>query len=118
MTSASPKLNAPEIVATLRDVTVTYDGYLTRALTRVNLDFRRGEVTAVLGAKGAGKSTTLKILAGRLRPTEGAAKVFGRSPRRGATKARVGYLPGKTDTAHRPGFFSRLFRRRSETSSP
>jgi ABC-2 type transport system ATP-binding protein len=107
-----------EVIASLRDVTVTYDGYLTRALTRVNLDFRVGEVTAVLGAKGAGKSTTLKVLAGRLRPTEGAAKLFGRSPRRGATKARVGYLPGKTDTAHRPGFFARLFRQRNEAPSP
>jgi len=118
MSSPNPKVNAAEFAAALRDVTVTYDGYLTRALSRVNLDFRRGEVTAILGTKGAGKSTTLKILAGRLRPTEGAAKVFGRSPRRGTTKARVGYLPGKADAAHRPGFFSRLFRRRNESVSP
>lgn len=110
-------LNA-DIIATLRDVTVTYDGYLTRALTHVNLDVRRGEVLGVLGAKGAGKSTALKILAGRLRPTEGTVKVFGRSPRGGATKARVGYLPGKVDSGRPPGFFGRLFGKKNESSSP
>ena len=102
----------------MRDVTVTYDGYQTRALTRVNLDFRRGEVVGVLGAKGAGKSTVLKILAGQLRPTEGVVKVFGRSPGRGSAKARVGYLPGKADSNVSPGFFSRFFGRKKESSQP
>jgi ABC-type multidrug transport system ATPase subunit len=106
-----------EIMATMRDVTMTYDGYQTRALAHVNLDFRRGEVVAVLGAKGAGKSTVLRILAGRLRPTEGIVKVFGSSPRRGSAKARVGYLPGKVDLNQPPGFFSRLFGRKKESSS-
>ena len=105
-----------EIIATLRDVTVTYDGYLTRALSRVNAGFRRGEVTAVLGAKGAGKSSVLKILAGRLGATEGSVKVFGGSPRRGA-KARIGYLPGKADPNRQPGFFARLFGAKNEGST-
>ncbi|HEY2082086.1 MAG TPA: ATP-binding cassette domain-containing protein, partial [Verrucomicrobiae bacterium] len=76
----------------------------------------RREVVGVLGARGAGKSTILKILAGRLRPTEGNVKVFGRSPR-GAAKARVGYLPGKADSERPAGFFVRLFKRKKETSS-
>jgi ABC-type multidrug transport system ATPase subunit len=105
-----------EIIATLRDVTVTYDGYLTRALTRVNLDFRRGEIIGVLGAKGAGKSSVLKILAGRLRPTEGAARVLGRSAGGGAAKARVGYLPGKVDSGRPVGFLRRLVRGKKEVS--
>jgi ABC-2 type transport system ATP-binding protein len=106
-----------EIIATMRDVTVTYDGYLTRALSRVTLDARRGEVMGVLGAKGAGKSTVLKALAGRLRPAEGAVKVFDRSPRSGATKARVGYLPGKVDPKNSPGFLGRVFGGRKESPS-
>ena len=106
-----------EIIATLRDVTVTYDGYLTRALSRVNLDFRRGEVMGVLGPKGAGKSTVLKALAGRLRPAEGAVRVFDRSPRSGATKARMGYLPGKVDPKNSPGFLDRVFGGKKETVS-
>jgi ABC-type multidrug transport system ATPase subunit len=116
MTSPKPKLNPTEIAATLRDVTVTYDGYQTRALNRVTVEFRRGEVTAVLGEKGAGKSTFLKILAGRLGVTEGTAKVFGRSPRAGA-KARIGYLPGKVDTTRPLGFVDRLLGRKKETPS-
>lgn len=116
MTTTNPKTNPREIIATVRDVTMTYDGYQTRALVRVNLDFRRGEVVGVLGARGAGKSTILKILAGRLRSTEGTVKVFGRSPR-GSGKARVGYLPGKADSERPAGFFARLFKGKKEISS-
>lgn len=105
------------IIASLRDVTVTYDGYLTRALSHVDLDFRRGEVTGVLGASGAGKSTVLKALAGRLRPAEGTVKVFDRSPRSGASKSRVGYLPGKTDAKNAPGFLGRVFGGKKEAPS-
>jgi len=111
MTSAKPKVNPTEIVAILRDVTVTYDGYQTRALSHAGVEFRRGEVTGVLGAKGAGKTTALKILAGQLAPTEGTVRVFGRSPRRGA-KARIGYLPGKVDLNRPSGFVDRLFGRK------
>lgn len=104
-----------EIIAVLRDVTVTFDGYLTRALSRVSMDFRRGEVFGILGTKGAGKSTVLKLLAGRVRATEGMVKVMGRSPRRGSIKARVGYVPGKADSDRPAGFFSRLFGRKGKT---
>ncbi len=47
----------------------------------------------MLGPSGSGKSTTIRILAGRLPPSEGKAKVFGRSPRRRSVRMRVGYLP-------------------------
>lgn len=114
MTSAKPKVNPAEVAAVLRGVTVTYDGYQTRALSRVDVEFRRGEVTAVLGAKSAGKSTLLKVLAGRLRATEGSVKIFGRSPR--SVKARIGYLPGKVDS--RPaGFVDRLLGKKREAES-
>ncbi len=118
MATVNPKLNSGEIIASLRDITVTYDGYRTRSLSHVNADFRRGEVVGVLGAKGAGKSTLLKILAGRLAPTEGMARVLGRSPRSGSTKARIGYLPGKMDSNHPPGFFTRYFAAKEKSSLP
>lgn len=114
MTSLKLKVNPAEIAATLRDVTVTYDGYKTRALSHVEADFRRGEITAVLGEKGAGKSTLLKVLAGRLSATEGSVKVFGRSP--GGVKGRIGYLPGKVDANQSAGFVDRLLGRKK--SSP
>src|SRR2546427_9756970 len=64
-----------------------------RALTRVSFEVRRGEVFGLLGPSGSGKSTTLRILAGRLSPSEGKARVFGSKPRRHSVKMRVGYLP-------------------------
>ena len=64
-----------------------------RALTDVSFEVRRGEVFGLLGPSGSGKSTTIRILAGRLSPSEGKARVFGRSPRRHSARMRVGYLP-------------------------
>ena len=42
-----------------------------RVLDDVSLEFRAGEVHAIIGENGAGKSTLMKILAGYLAPTEG-----------------------------------------------
>jgi len=41
------------------------------ALNNVSVDFREGEIHAIVGENGAGKSTTIKMLAGLLNPTEG-----------------------------------------------
>ena len=97
----------------LRDVTVTYDGYKTRALSRVEVDVRRGEITAVIGERGAGKSTLLKVVAGRLAATEGTVKVFGRSA--GGVKSRIGFLPGKVDANRPAGFVDRLLGRKKDS---
>jgi len=114
MPSLKPKVNPAEIAATLRDVTVTYDGYKTRALSRVEMDLRRGEITAVLGEKGVGKSTLLKVLAGRLAATEGTVKVFGRSA--SGVKSRIGYLPGKVEANRPAGFVDRLLGRKKDSA--
>ena len=53
----------------LKDISVHY-GY-TRALERVSLTVRPGEVVALLGDNGAGKSTLLKVMSGAHRPTSG-----------------------------------------------
>ncbi len=44
----------------------------------VDLDLRRGEVVALLGRNGAGKSTTLKTLMGLVRPRSGSVQFTGR----------------------------------------
>jgi rhamnose transport system ATP-binding protein len=49
-----------------------------RALHRVSLELRAGEVTALIGENGAGKSTLVKILTGILQPDEGEIHVDGK----------------------------------------
>jgi ABC-2 type transport system ATP-binding protein len=61
-----------------------------------DLDFRvpRGQVTALLGLNGAGKSTTIRILMGLLAPTRGKAITLGEEATKMTvpTRARIGYL--------------------------
>lgn len=47
------------------------------AVNDINLDVPRGEFFAVLGPNAAGKTTTVKILAGLIKPTSGCARVAG-----------------------------------------
>jgi lipopolysaccharide transport system ATP-binding protein len=48
------------------------------ALDGVSFDVRRGECFGIIGKNGSGKSTTLGLMAGVLRPTSGAIRVDGR----------------------------------------
>ncbi len=50
-----------------------------RALARVSLGFRAGEVTALVGPNGAGKSTLLAVLSTLLRPSSGQVRYDGRA---------------------------------------
>lgn|SRR5581483_9522643 len=85
--------SASNSVACLRGVRVTYDGFVSFALAGIGLEVHRGAILGLIGPKGSGKSTTLKLLAGELRPSDGTVKVFGGSPRRAAIRRRIGYLP-------------------------
>ena len=89
----SPPARRDEPVAILSDVGLWRDDYLTRILCNVSFEVRRGEVFGLVGAKDSGKTATLGLLAGQLRPAEGKVRVFGRSPRWRAVNARIGYLP-------------------------
>ena len=53
----------------------TYGDY--KALNNLNLKLNEGEIFALLGQNGAGKSTTINIFLGFVKPTEGAAKING-----------------------------------------
>jgi ABC-2 type transport system ATP-binding protein len=67
------------------------------AVDRVTFDVERGEIFGYLGANGAGKSTTIRMLTGLLSPSGGVATVAGhdvaRDPR--AVKASIGYMSQK-----------------------
>jgi ABC-2 type transport system ATP-binding protein len=59
----------------------------------LDLDVEPGSVTGFLGANGAGKSTTIKLLVGLLRPTAGQALLWDVPASEPAARARVGYMP-------------------------
>ena len=64
------------------------------AVNDLSFDVRGGEVFGFLGSNGAGKSTTIRMLCGLLRPTSGTATVDGidvsRDPE--GVKQRIGYM--------------------------
>src|SRR3954469_17323944 len=67
---------ATPFIFSLRGVRYVYSGRQP-AIDGVDLDVRRGEQVALLGANGSGKSTLLKVLDGILAPTDGTMRVLG-----------------------------------------
>src|SRR5690349_7135542 len=72
-------------------------GFLRRAwreaLVDLELTVERGEIFGYLGPNGSGKTTTLKILMGLLRPDRGTATVLGHPLHSRAWRHRIGFLP-------------------------
>src|SRR6201998_229341 len=62
-------------IISVRDLVVSYGG--RRVLDGVNLDIQRGEVMALLGASGSGKSTMLRHIIGLEKPDAGTVHVQG-----------------------------------------
>jgi ABC-2 type transport system ATP-binding protein len=60
------------------------------ALRGLDLSIGPGELVALLGANGAGKTTAVRILLGLAAPTSGEARVFGADPRDAAGRMRIG----------------------------
>ncbi|MEU1401835.1 ATP-binding cassette domain-containing protein [Streptomyces sp. NPDC005728] len=68
-------------------------------LRGIDLSVHSGEVVALLGANGSGKSTAVRSIIGQVPVSGGTIELFG-TPRRGFRDwARVGYVPQRTTAA-------------------
>ncbi len=77
----------------LKAVTKRY--YDFTAVDNLSLEVNDGEIVGIIGHNGAGKSTTLKMIAGLIEPTQGTVEVMGRDIQKNsvAVKKQIGYLP-------------------------
>ncbi len=94
---------APAPVADPADAVIVAAGLTRRfgrgaaAITAVDgldLAVSRGDILGIVGPDGAGKTTTLRLLAALMNPTAGHAVIFGHDSVRGAAriKAHIGYV--------------------------
>jgi branched-chain amino acid transport system ATP-binding protein len=72
---AAQAVDVTESVLEVSGLAFAYDGAL--AVRDVSLTVQPGEIVALLGANGAGKSTTVRMIAGVLRPQRGAIRFGG-----------------------------------------
>jgi len=66
-----------------------------KALKGISFKAEEGECIGLLGSNGAGKSTTIKIITGQLKPNSGEARVLGMNPTTDPKKVHpmIGYIP-------------------------
>jgi ABC-2 type transport system ATP-binding protein len=79
-----------DIAVRLRGVTKRFGKHL--AVDHLDLEIPRGSLYGLLGPNGSGKTTTIRMIMGILRPDEGSVELFGEDPER-TRRRRVGYLP-------------------------
>ena len=73
-----------EVLITLNDLDIGYDEVL---VSGINLEARSGEIIAIVGPSGVGKTTLLRTIAGLIQPISG--EVFCNVQKRGG----IGYIP-------------------------
>lgn len=66
----------------------------TMALDRVDLELNAGETLVLLGPNGAGKTSLMRLISGRIAPTEGSVRVAGGNPAEDqSTRRLIGWVP-------------------------
>ncbi|CAG6393048.1 metal ABC transporter ATP-binding protein [Streptomyces cocklensis] len=86
-----------DTVAALRGASASLGA--RQVLHGVDLAVARGEVVALLGANGSGKSTAVRAVVGRVRLSAGTWELFGTPGDRFRQWARIGYVPQRTTAA-------------------
>ncbi|MET9082106.1 metal ABC transporter ATP-binding protein [Streptomyces sp. NPDC004237] len=86
-----------EPVISLRGVTAELGS--RPVLRGIDLTVRRGEVVALLGANGSGKSTAIRTVIGQVPVSGGEISLFGTPRRTFRDWSRIGYVPQRTTAA-------------------
>jgi ABC-2 type transport system ATP-binding protein len=82
-----------DIAIDVEGLTKSFDG--RQVVRDLSMQVKRGTIFGFLGPNGSGKTTTIRLLMGLLRPSAGRAAIFGRDCHTDAValKRDVGYLP-------------------------
>jgi ABC-2 type transport system ATP-binding protein len=91
----SPALTRKDIVIGAKDLNKRFGTF--QAVKNFQLEIRNGEIYGLLGANGAGKTTSIKIICGLIDPTSGSVTLLGRSKnlRSAEVRSRIGYMSQK-----------------------
>jgi ABC-2 type transport system ATP-binding protein len=91
----SPPLKRKEIVIGAKDLNKKFGTF--QAVKNFQLEVRNGDIYGLLGANGAGKTTSIKIICGLLDPTSGSVTLLGKSKglRSAKVRSRIGYMSQK-----------------------
>ena len=91
----SPPLNRKDIVIGAKDLNKRFGSF--QAVKNFQLEIRNGDIYGLLGANGAGKTTSIKIICGLIDPTSGSVTLLGKSEglRSAKIRSRVGYMSQK-----------------------
>jgi ABC-2 type transport system ATP-binding protein len=83
------------VVIGAKDLNKIYGKF--QAVKNFQLEVRNGEIYGLLGANGAGKTTSIKIICGLQDPTSGSVTLMGKSKglRAAAVRSRIGYMSQK-----------------------
>jgi ABC-2 type transport system ATP-binding protein len=91
----APPLNRKDVVIGAKDLNKTFGSF--QAVKNFQLEVRNGDIYGLLGANGAGKTTSIKIICGLLDPTSGSVSLLGQSKglRAATVRSRIGYMSQK-----------------------
>jgi drug efflux transport system ATP-binding protein len=91
----SSPLKKKDVVIGAKDLNKVFGSF--QAVKNFQLEIRNGEIYGLLGANGAGKTTSIKIICGLLDPTSGSVTLLGKSKglRAAAVRSRIGYMSQK-----------------------
>src|SRR5690242_18794809 len=97
MTGTTTKRHDPGAVIEARDLRRRYGGDAGAgfaAVRGVDLSVRKGELLALLGTNGAGKTSTMEVLEGLAPPSGGTVRVLGHDPyrERALVRPRTGVM--------------------------